>query len=169
MEQVMALPETATFNPTSKYYTMAADGSKVYQIVESQKQLNKLNATDDVFEETAAPTPTGRNRSQAPVPRNSISKADAKALSDRNLENSLALPSAVSDLPIGTTVMGKCLGFTEKLSRRTQQLFPATKVEVNGAKFLILFDDRLEEGAEFTAIIEDAGEATRSGKTLTVK
>ncbi len=154
------------YDAAKSYYTInAKTGAKtVIATAKDYEAADNMGAT--IYEETAAPTPTTRNRSAVPTLRGKISKADAQQLANKNRENSLALPDEIAALPVGQTVTGKCTHFGEKFSQRTGSVFPVAGVEINGKKFLILFSDQLEEGAEFKAVIADAAGVTRSGKTL---
>lgn len=164
----MVIETTAVFNPSSTYYR-TKNNNKVGKAlsIANQAELDALLMDEgDLFEEVVT-TPTNTNRSSG-IPRKAISKADALALSAANRQNSLALPQAIADLPLGTVVTGKCEGFAEKLSRNTAAMYPVCKVNINGAKFLILFNESMEEGGEFQARIDDATGITRSNKTLTI-
>lgn len=103
-----------------------------------------------------------------------VSKAEARAISDANLAESLGMPSAIEKLGLGAKFDAKVLSFIEQPKKSGKGVFMSTQIESEGTKFCILYQDAHEVGNVLKCKLEssereDGTFATRSKLTVTVE
>lgn len=106
------------------------------------------------------------NRNEAPPKKRHISDQEAKNITDKNLAESLGIPSELVAKGENFTFKAKKLGNIAQISRRTGNEFATCQLEYNGNKFCVLATGKTT-GDEMTCRL-DATDATRSGLTVTV-